>query len=578
MDTKPEAVPTEKTDVIAETAPETMPAATPGIPEEQTIVSLTDLTPEQAPPSERKQMVKSASLVMVGNLGSSILGMVRQITITALGTNLAGPFASALVPQQTFLDLLANGTVSGALIPTFTDYATPEKREELRRIVFSIVNFMILLMAAVALIFLIIAPWFVSTIVLSSKGYTPAEQNLTITYAQIIIFSLIILGPFAILQAALYSQKEFGWPAFATAAFHVGIIAGAIVGAIIGEQHFGNLGIAFGVLLGAAGEIGLLLPGLRRLGLRYKFVMDLKHPAIKRILRLYGPVALSFLVATIFIYLDKHLASGTPGDGAANVTALSAATTLIQFPGGLVAAALSFAVLPTISRYATEGDTERFKDMILLGLRLGFLLMIPAAAGLISLKGPIVALIFEHGKYHASNADLTAIALQNYAYQLPFLAMDQLLIFSFYARKNTIIPVAMGVFSYSAYLLVALPFWRTIGMPALAFANSAQNTTHAIAMLIALRLAIGSLHLRKTIPTILKILVAAAIMVAVALGSQLLLSHVSLFAQPNLLGHLLMVLVAGGLTAGAYIGCVILFKIEEINLLKGAILAKLGRG
>lgn len=115
-------------------------------------------------------------------------------------------------------------------------------------------------------------------------------------------------------------------------------------------------------------------------------------------------------------------------------------------------------------------------------------------------------------------------------------------------------------------------------MPALAFANSAQNTTHAIAMLIALRLAIGSLHLRKTIPTILKILVAAAIMVAVALGSQLLLSHVSLFAQPNLLGHLLMVLVAGGLTAGAYIGCVILFKIEEINLLKGAILAKLGRG
>lgn len=577
MDTKPEAVPAEAAGKPQDPNPEAIPATAAGIPEEQMIVALPDSTPEQAPPSERKQMVKSATLVMLGNLGSSILGMVRQITVTSLGSNLAGPFASALVPQQTFLDLLANGTVSGALIPTFTDYATPEKREELRRIVFTIVNFMVLLMLAVALIFLFIAPWFISTIVVDPKGYGPDGLSLTTRYAQIIIFSLVVLGPFAILQAALYSQKEFGWPAFATAAFHVGIIFGAIVGAIVGEQHFGNLGIAFGVLLGAAGEIGLLMPGLRRLGLRYMLVMDLKHPAIRRILKLYGPIALSFLVATFFIYLDKHLASGTPGDGRANVTALAAATTLIQFPGGLVAAALSFAVLPTISRYATEGDTERFKDMILLGLRLGFLLMIPAAAGLIVLREPIVQLLFEHGKYHAQNADLTAIALQNYAYQLPFIAMDQLLIFSFYARKNTVIPVAMGVFSYGAYLLVALPFWRTVGMPALALANTAQNTTHAIVMLIALRIVMGSINIRKTVPTILKILVSAAALVVVAWTMLLLLSHLPIFSSNNLLGHLLTVLMAGGLATGAYIGCVLLFKIEEINLLKGAILAKLGR-
>jgi len=78
---------------------------------------------EQAQPSERRQLAKSASLVMLGNLGSSIMGMIRQIVVAALGAQIAGPFNSAILPAQTFYDFLINGSVSGALIPTFTDYS-----------------------------------------------------------------------------------------------------------------------------------------------------------------------------------------------------------------------------------------------------------------------------------------------------------------------------------------------------------------------------------------------------------------------------------------------------------------------
>ncbi len=120
--------------------------------------------------------------------------------------------------------------------------------------------------------------------------------------------------------------------------------------------------------------------------------------------------------------------------------------------------------------------------------------MIPAAAGLIVLRGPIVDLLFQHHNFTQENAARTAIALQNYAYQLPFVAMDQLLIAAFYARKNTIIPVVVGMVSILGYLAVALPFWSTIGMPALAFANTVQNSLHAIILLVLLRMAIG--HLR----------------------------------------------------------------------------------
>src|SRR5579885_2473598 len=120
--------------------------------------------PEKAAPSERREIAKSASLVMLGNLGSSIMGMVRQIVVASLGTPVAGPFNSALLPAQTFNDFLVNGSVSGALIPTFNDYAAPEKRNELRRLVFTIVNLVLLVMFCAGVAFVFISPWFVDTI------------------------------------------------------------------------------------------------------------------------------------------------------------------------------------------------------------------------------------------------------------------------------------------------------------------------------------------------------------------------------------------------------------------------------
>src|SRR5215471_11817632 len=235
---------------------EMLPLAIAGIVEQdQTSELLVETSPNQPVISERRHIAKSASLVMLGNLGSSIMGMVRQIVVAALGVNIAGPFNSAILPAQTFNDFLVNGSVPGALIPTFNDYSAPEKRQELRRLVFSLVNLVVIFMFVAAIIFLFISPWFVKSVLV--PGYTDAQKQLTLQYSQIIFFSLLSLCPFAVLLAALYALKEFGWPAFATVSYHVGIILGAIVGGLLGEYYFGYLGLAFGVLLGAVGEIAL---------------------------------------------------------------------------------------------------------------------------------------------------------------------------------------------------------------------------------------------------------------------------------------------------------------------------------
>ena len=314
---------------------------------------------------------------MLGNLGSSVMGMVRQIVVAALGSSIAGPFTSAISPAQTFNDLLINGSINGALIPTFNDYAAPEKREELRRIVFTIVNLVLIIMSVAAIIFLFIAPWFVATI--QVPGYTAQEKVLTTQFARIIFFSL--LGAWDRLQC--YRLRSLRVKSLVGRQLRQLRIMSVLFWVpsleVFSERATtGYLGLAIGVIIGAFGEIALLLPGMRNQHIRYMFVLDLKHPALRRILKLYAPVAFSFLVSTFFIFLDQRLASLTPGDGAANYAAMRFATTLIQFPGGLVATALSVAVLPTMAEHVRAGDSERFKGTLLLGLRLGLLLMIPA--------------------------------------------------------------------------------------------------------------------------------------------------------------------------------------------------------
>src|SRR6266699_968745 len=305
-------------------------AGTAGTTPELSAIPLGESAAGETLPGERQHIVKSATLVMLGNLGSSVMGMVRQQVVASFGQGIASPFLSAITPAQTFNDFLINGSINGALVPTFNDYAEPEKREQLRRLVFTIVNLVFLIMLVSAIVFLFIAPWFINNI--QVPGYTPQEKLLTTQFARIIFFSLLALGPFAVLQAALFARKEFGWPAVATAAYHAGIILGAIAGALIGAHYMGYLGLAVGVVVGAFGEIALLIPGLRNQRLRYMFVIDLKHPALRRILRLYAPVAFSFLVSDFFIFLDQHLATTAPGDHSANYAAMRFSTTLIQFP------------------------------------------------------------------------------------------------------------------------------------------------------------------------------------------------------------------------------------------------------
>ncbi|MGZ3675332.1 MAG: murein biosynthesis integral membrane protein MurJ, partial [Ktedonobacterales bacterium] len=398
--------------------------------------------------------------------------------------------------------------------------------------------------------------------------------------------------------------KQVVFPAFATGIYHVAIVvcgvgalflasrqlgvslgtltdASITTAATVQGQTLGAQGLAVGAALGAACEFLILLPGLRRVGVGWRPVLDLRHPGVRQILRLYVPLLAGLLLSIGQQVLDTTLWGHSPGGAEDNTTALLTGTTLVQFPVGLVTAALSFAVLPLLTAAASRDAMDDFKRTLVQGIRLGLLLMVPAMVGLIALRMPILTLLFEHGRCGSGCTTRNALALQNYAYELPFIALDQLLIAAFYARKNTLTPNIVGAVSIGFYLLVALPFGLTIGLPALAFADTAKNTSHALILFVLLTLAIGDLGMRNLLDGLGRIVVAAAAMGVVCVAAVAVLPSQlpGLFSLAHTPGRALTLIVAGALGVAVYFGLVTLLRVEEVRMIGGIVRSRLrGRG
>jgi putative peptidoglycan lipid II flippase len=553
-----------------------------------------------APLGTEHRMMASAALITAGSLTSSLLGMVRIETVNAFFYGGAsGAFTTALRPVQQVSDLVVAGSVSGALIPTFVDYSAEHRREELRHVYCTVANLVVLVMILAIGAIVFTAPVLVPY---GTHNFTPADRQLTIQLVQIAALSLLGLGLFAVGSALLYALKVVVYPAFATGLYHVGVIVCGLAvlfislhqanvsisvalqanqqgQAVTAARMAGAHGLALGAAVGALGEFLFLVPGLRKLRQTWRPVLDLRHPAVRQILRLYAPLLSGLVISVAAQNLDIVLIGLTPGNAESNATSWTSAVTLIQFPIGLVSAALSFAMLPLLAAAANKGDRAGFKKTLILGFRLGLLLMVPAMVGLLVLRVPIMALLFQHGLCGQGCTDRNVLAVQNMAYQLPFIAMDQLLIAAYYARKNTIVPTLAAIAGVACYALVAVPFASTIGLPAVSFANAVQNSAHAVILFVLLSFSIGNLGLGALSSGIWRIGVASMGMAAVGLGLLQLLPRLNptFFSASHVAGNFVTVGLVGGLSLVLYFALAGWLRLDEVRLLVDLVQARLGR-
>jgi len=488
---------------------------------------------------QEAEVAQAAGIIALGSVASRILGIIRETVKAGLfgATGSVSALEVAIRVPTLVYDLMVGGMINSALIPVLSEYAGSDRRDRLWRLLSVLLSLAAVVLSVVTLIGELLAPQIVW---IMAGGLDPTLQREAVDLLRLMLPAIFFLNVAGIVSGALYALKRFAFPAFTAAVFNAAIVVTAL---LLGGR-LGVMSIALGLLAGSVLQLALQMPGLR--DARLHFILDVDLDALRRIGKLYIPIALGLVVDMLGVALSYHLASRT---GDQSIPWMQYSATIIQFPLGLVSIAVSIAILPTLSRQAASDKPERYRATLTHGLRLVMALTIPATVGLWILAEPIVALVFEHGGYFTpSDTQATVAALHCHLLGLVFAAIDQPLIFAFYARKDTGTPALVGVGTVILYMIIALAptLFRPLSLNWLILANSLKSAAHALTMLFLLRRRMGALRGHGVWQAVLKATLASAVMGGAV---WLVVQGVTSIAPPS--GFREFALVASGCIVGA---------------------------
>lgn len=419
---------------------------------------------------------------LVGLLAKSLTGQTFGTSADSEAFFAANRFAEIL------FNLVAGGALASAFIPTFTATLTNEDKRASWKLASAVANLITLILTALSTLAAIFAPQVVHYIL--APGFAaadPAKEALTVELLRIQLPSAIIFGLSGLLMGILNTHQHFLLPALAPSMYSLGWIGGILLLA----PHMGIYGLAWGVVIGACLHLAVQIPMLFRLPeRRYHFTLGLRLPGVREVARLMAPRLFGVAVVQLNFLLNTLLASFQPQG---SLTAISLAFPLMIMPEAAIAQSVATAALPTFSAQAARGKLEEMRASMAATLRGVLLLAIPASLGLILLRRPIVALIYQRQAFTAISTDLVAWALLWYAAGLVGHSVVEIVSRAFYALHDTKTPVLVGVGAMTLNLGFSIAFsalfthlgWAPHG--GLALANSLATFLEMIGLLVLMR-------------------------------------------------------------------------------------------
>ncbi|MBI4373444.1 MAG: murein biosynthesis integral membrane protein MurJ, partial [Deltaproteobacteria bacterium] len=310
-----------------------------------------------------------------------------------------------------------------------------------------------------------------------------------------VMFPFILLVSLAAwAMGVLNSLKHFSIPASASIFLNLGIILGAV-----GLSRVTNppvLGLAIGVLLGGALQLGVHFPILKRFGFFPKLTWRPKDPGVKKIIGMMVPSAFGAAVYQFNVIVVTLLASFLPSG---SVSYLWYADRLMEFPLGIFAISMATVLLPSLSEYAARKDIEGLKETFRFGLRIIFFITLPAAGGLIVLSEPIIRIIYQHGSFSPESTRMTAQALIFFSLGLPFISGVRVTSNAFFSLQDAKTPVKAASLAVVVNLVLSLLLMKPMAHNGLALAISLSAVFNFIFQLIDFRKKVGQIGLRKVI-------------------------------------------------------------------------------
>jgi putative peptidoglycan lipid II flippase len=453
---------------------------------------------ESLPPgslSANRQIARAASLVTAAFVLSNLTGLIRQILVANVfgTTDAMEAFNAANRISETLFNLVAGGALGSAFIPAFTSLLAKEKRQDAWRLASSIFNLILIITILLAGLAAIYAPQLIRYVIAPGFADNPAKEALAISLTRLMLPSAVLFGLSGLVMGILNSRQRFFIPALTPAMYQLGMIFGVVVL----SPKLGIFGLAWGVLIGAAGHLVLQLPLLFNQNGAYSPTLGLKSRDVREVARLMGPRLLGVAVVQLNFWINVRLASMQP-DG--SVTAIQMAFTLMLMPQAAIAQSIATAALPTFSTQVAQNKFLEMRSSLASSIRGILLLSIPASLGLILLREPIISLIYQRGEFTASDTKLVAWALLWYAAGLVGHAMVEILARSFYALHDTKTPVLIGIGAMSLNVVFSFTFsylfqrrgWMPHG--GLALANSLATALEMVGLILIMRIRLKGLE------------------------------------------------------------------------------------
>ncbi len=439
-----------------------------------------------------KQIARATGTVMIAIFLGQITGLIRGVIVArtfGASPELDAFFAANRVSETLFL-LVAGGALGSAFIPTFTGLLAKDDKASAWRLASAIANAVTLTLSLLALLVAFFAPQVVRYALAPGLSNDPQLFTLTISLLRIQLISTVLFGLGGLFVGILNAHQTFLVPALTPALYQLGIIFGALVLA----PSMGIFGLAWGVVIGAALYLLVQIPSLVKLPnfslLTSHFSLGLKDSNVRQVLTLMGPRLLGVAIVQLNFWVNTWLASQMVSG---SVTGLYYGFSLMLMAQAVIAQSAAIAVMPTFSSQHALGQKDEMRSSLAATLRSVILLALPASAGLILLRRPLISLLYQRGEFDARAVEIVAWALLWYAAGMVGHAIMEILTRAFYAQHDTKTPVIIGTVAMALNIVFSVAFiklFEFIGwMPhgGLALANSLATALEAIVLFIVMQ-------------------------------------------------------------------------------------------
>ncbi len=384
---------------------------------------------------------------------SRVLGYVRDFIIArAFGASLGTDafFVAFRIPNL-LRRLFAEGAFSQAFVPVLAGEKAKDE-SSVKTLIDGVATLLFLALVVAAALGIVLAS---AVVWISAPGFSrdPAKFALTVTMLRIVFPYIVFISLVAFSAGILNTWNRFSVPAITPTLLNVAFITAALGFADAFDPPV--LVLAWAVFAGGVLQLAFQVPFLARMGLLPRWRLDLRHPGVRRILRLMAPAAFGVSISQVSLLINTIFASFLV---TGSVSWLYYADRLMEFPAGMLGAALGTILLPSLSKYHAAANTAEYSRLLDWGLRITIVLAVPSAVALAVLAIPLIAALFHYGRFSVEDGLMTRQALAAYSVGLVGMILVKILAPGFYARQDIRTPVKIGLMTLACTQLMNLAF------------------------------------------------------------------------------------------------------------------------